>query len=281
MSTKQRSIPEIASQEPVMKLEKDIQRLALSYNLPLNLLLFSKYNLRINHISPNGKTYNIFAFCVMLLMNALYIYRTFILEISNKNLTFLESGLFQIFAIFYGTTVMSGFMMMFILDLVHRDNNVLLILKIQTIHRSIDFSKDIQCYIGRNWISTVAIICANIITNAVFYGSFEMLDIGVILDLVSDIMWVAVDINYVIVIRIIILLKKYLDKWIKMVLITNAEYDNDERSRKLFRMYQNILEAYNLYTKIFHVLVSPLVIQVSLLFNDPMNIVLQCAKVFN
>ena len=243
-------------QEPVNKLEKDIQRLALSYNLPLNLFLFSKYNVRNNRIYPSGKIYHVYAFFFMLFPSVLYIYRMCLVEVTNQNITYIESSLFSFFAVLFGTNILFGFMMMFILDFVHKDNNVLLILKTQTIHRSIEFNTEIRYYIAWNWISTVAIICANIIINVVYYGSFEMYDVATVLDMFSDIIWVAVDINFVIVIRIIILLKQYLDKWINMVLKTNYEYDFDQQCRKLLEIYQNILKAYYLYNRMFQVLVS-------------------------
>lgn len=241
---------------PNNRLEKDIQRSLLPFNLTLKMLLSSKYNLRNNHIYPNGKKYHIFAFCFTLFLSALHIYRTFIVDVIQQNMTRSEGDLFSCISVLYGTTVLFGYTMMCALDFTHNDNNILLIMKIQSIYKSIDFSTDMRCYIFWNWISIIIIICANVIITAIYYENIKTYDIGTILDIVSDIKWIELDINFTIVIRLIVLLTAYLETWIKNVRIMNCEYANDEQYIELFWIYQNIFEAYNLYKKIFHVLVS-------------------------
>ncbi|CAH1640535.1 unnamed protein product [Spodoptera littoralis] len=68
-------------------------------------------------------------------------------------------------------------------------------------------------------------------------------------------MFIALDVSIVVSMRFIILLRKYVEEWIKQALMVNYGRQDGERCNKLFRIYKNILKAYVLYKKIFHVLV--------------------------
>ena len=52
------------------------------------------------------------------------------------------------------------------------------------------------------------------------------------------------------------MLRKYLEEWIRNILVMNDEQENYGLTLKLLGIYQNILKAFNLYKKIFQVLVS-------------------------
>ena len=147
--------------------------------------------------------------------------------------------------------------MLFILDIMHKRNNVLLILKIQTIHKKINISKSIRSYIIWNWISILTTIFCEMILCFYHYGSVNASNIGEFaLDWICDIMFITFDIHLVVAIRIIILFRKYVDEWVKDILKLNYEQENDKQCVQLFEIYQHILKAYNLYKVIFNVLVS-------------------------
>ena len=236
-------------------LDKDFKRLVYSFNYALKLFMASKYNVQNDHIYPRGKKYQILAFCFMLFMNALCIYRMFTIDLTfrdewnmsylkNKILTFICSVFFFTFAI--------SFFIMFIVDEIHKTNNVLLILKMQNIHRSINFS--VKNFIIWNWISIITVISTDILVQTLFYMSIKYPFVfDLICDNVCDLMYIASDINLVIATRIIILLRKYLEKWVENILNIN---ENEEHYLKLFEMYLKIVKAYNLYSTIFRVLVS-------------------------
>ena len=236
------------------KLEKDIKRLVYSFNYPLNIFLTSKYEVKNNHIYATGPKYHIFAFCLMLSLNALCFFRIFVAE--EKNKTQQKYDIFSIPTIINFVTYIIGFNTMFLLDYMHKNNNISLILVIQTIYRTIDFSKSIGSFIFWNWISTIRIIFVHIFLNIVYYRTLTSFDIGLIIDDICDVMCMPFDLNFVIAIRFIILLKNYLDKWIEdLVTMSKGNFNNDEYL-KMFEIYGKILKAYCLYNEIFQVLVS-------------------------
>ena len=177
------------------QLQEDIRRIVYSFNCSLNLFLTSKYNVQNYHIYPNSVKYDVFAFILILCMNAIYIYQIHIAEfpLLKNN---LELGLFSFFVVINYMAYSIGVTMMFILDIVHKKNNVLLILKIQTIHRSIDFNKSIQSYIIWNWISLATIIFINVFVDVMFYKTYDDYDIILIFDVICDVTWITLDINF-------------------------------------------------------------------------------------
>ena len=241
------------------RLDIEVHKIAQSFNFVLNLLLASKYSVRDSHIYPRDKTYQLFAFSCAVLVNSLCIYRTYSVDITDIYMKNLESKLLQLFAVFYFITYLIGFTTMFILDLVHKNNYVLLIMMIQTVHRSIDFSRSIRSFISWNWITTISIIFINIFISAVYYSSaYYDYVIDIVCDYIADIMFTTLDINLVIATRIITLLKKYLGEWIQEIHKMNDVHENYEQCIKMFGKYKNIMKVYELHKKIFQVLVSSL-----------------------
>lgn len=237
------------------RLDTDIQRIAYSFNFPLNLFLTSKYCLHENNLYSSGLKYIFFALCLTCFMSVLCFLRMFTVEDAKVKKTQYQYDIFSLSTIVNFFSCFIGFTLIFGLDLIHRNNNVLLILNLQNIYRSIDFSKSIQDFIVWNWISTTINTCVHIFINALYYGPLMISDVGFILDAICDLMCIPLDLNFVIAIRIIILLKKYLDEWIKKVLKITEEQNNDEKCFELIRTYGKILNTYNLYTKIFQMLV--------------------------
>ncbi|PZC79315.1 hypothetical protein B5X24_HaOG201013 [Helicoverpa armigera] len=239
------------------RLEKDMQKIVFSFNLAVNLFLTSKYNLRNNRIYKNGKLYHTFAFFLTLFMNACCIYRMVVLaaaEAHNKNKQ-LEWSIFIRLMVFYFFNNILGFTTVFILDFVHSENIVLLILEIQSLNRRFRFRDVVQSYIIWNWISLVTIICCNMIRNTIFYISWGYDHVvDQVIDIIMHTLLIALHLNVVIATRIIILLRKYLEEWINIIR-TNSHHNNDELCQELFDIYEIILRAYNLFGKIYQFLV--------------------------
>ena len=148
---------------------------------------------------------------------------------------------------------------MFIMNVVHRNSNVSLILMIQNIHGNIGLSKGYQSFIMWNRIVIISTICMNMITNALYYVTFDYTCVReMLLDALSDFAIMATDINVVIATRIIMLLRKYLDEWIENVLTMDGEWEDGDQCLKLLEIYQNILKTYDLFKKKFQASVSTL-----------------------
>ena len=239
------------------RLDEDVKRIANSFNFVLNLFLASKYKIQYGYIYPVLKRYQIFSFCCVLLINSMCCYRMYSVDITDIYMKHLESKLLKLFAVFYFITYLIGFTTMFLLDLVHKNNYVLLILMIQTVHRNIDFNRNIPSFISWNWITTTSIILINIFISAIYYTScYYDYIIDIVFDSIFDFMYTTLDVNLIIATRIIILLKKYLDEWITEILMFHDEHENYERCGKLFENYKNIFKVYDVYKNIFYVLVS-------------------------
>ena len=241
------------------RLDKDIQGIAFSLNCTLSMFFHSKYNLRDGFIYPNGKTSRIVSILCMLFMNLSSISRIMNINVRdmNNDMTSLEEDFFTLLASFLIVTFILGFTTMFILDIVHRNNNVLLILNIQNIFKSIDLSQSIQNLIDWNWISTITIVIYNIFIHTLYYWTSHYPDIiDLIVDCIIGILFFALEINLVVATRIIIILRKCLDQWIEDFLMMNGERDTYASYLKFLQIYRNIIKAYNLYKRIFQVLVS-------------------------
>ncbi|PZC77060.1 hypothetical protein B5X24_HaOG200709 [Helicoverpa armigera] len=248
---------------------KDIKRIFLPFNLALNLFLNSKYEIRNNNIYPNGPKYNIFASFFLILMNALCVYRMFTFDVADNSS--IEEDLTKAILGFLGTSfyfvTLIGFTITFISNTLHRENVVLLILMIQTIYRSIDISKSINSYIIRNWICLVIVIISDFTERLMYHVTchyhvlFEQA-----FDIITDIMPLVLDINIMLFNRILVLLRIYLEEWIKIVETTND--DDEEQWVRFYKIYTNILNAFNLNAKVFEWLVRliPYLMQNSIIF---------------
>lgn len=261
MSQKREYLPKPAFQVPPNnRLEKEVKQIVSSFNLPLRLFLFSKYNVLDNHIYPNQNKYQLLlSFSRIVFFNLMCFHRMYaVLDVINarkKNITITDSLVFWFLLIMFTIIHSFSFTMLFILDIIHKKNNVILILKIQTIYKSIDFGTSVRSYIIWNWISIFITVCVNVTVFVGFYTTMYYKSVvTLILDAYTDFSFVVFDINLIIAIRITILLRKYIYEWIKHVLMIN--YENNQRCQKLIEIYQNVLEVFSLFKSIFQLLVS-------------------------
>ena len=249
---------------PNNRIDKEIRELVRSFNFPLGILLSSKYKIRNNHIYPfQNKCFFFLSFCRMLFFNSMCFYRMYSTLSTNVFAKFVNSVSAQDFTLIFVLILFTlqhsfSFTMLFILDVVHSNNNVSFILNIQTIHKKIDFRKSFPTYIIWNWISIFITITADISVFTTFYSSFSYMSAVVdFLIMFTDWSFFAFDINLMIATRVIVLLRKYIEEWIGDVQKMNDNHDIDELyCHKMFETYQDILETYNLYKTLFHILVS-------------------------
>ncbi|KAF9800839.1 hypothetical protein SFRURICE_009313 [Spodoptera frugiperda] len=236
------------------KLEKEIQRVVHSFNFPLKIFCASKYNICHDRLYPRGHKYQCLAFCFTMFMNLVCTYRMFTVDITDQNMSESENDMVILLSALYYLLYIIGFTVMFILDILHKQDNVFIIIEIQAIHRSLDFSKNIWNYIIWNWVSIFAIIFINFYMYASFVILYEnSTSLEILTDYFCDIVFTTFEVNYVISIRIMMLLKQYLDEWTRGVLMENQQV-NEDRNLRLFGSYGHILKAYELYQKTFEVL---------------------------
>ena len=242
---------------PKNRIGKQVQKIVHSFNFALHLFCSSKYYVQNNHIYPRGKKYLLLSFCCMFLMNVLYLYVAFSIDATDLNMKQTENNMISVLGSFCYFIQAFCFTMLYILDIVHRYNNIFFILEIQNIHEDIYAKKSMQSYIIWNWVSLLTFISLDIYIHIIYFMYRINLPFTTVsLQFFCDIMSIIFDVNYIIAIRFIILLKKYLDQWILEILASDVEENNNEHCQKLLKVYQNILKGFEMYKRIFQILVS-------------------------
>ena len=239
------------------QLEKEVQRIVYSFNFPLHLFLSSKFYVQNNHIYSRGILYLLSSFLYLLITGVVLFYHGFLIEHKDHNMKQTANTFFSILVSLFNIIQFICLTLLFCLHIVHRHNNINLVLKIQTIFNSINFKNSIRSYVMWNYISILSYICLDFYCFSVyviFHSNAPF--IGIVTELLGTVAYLSFDVNYILAIRLIILLKICLDEWIKEILAIHDTENNNEHRQKMLDIYQNIFEAYNLYNTIFRVLVS-------------------------
>lgn len=229
-------------------IERDIQKLFNPFYLLEHIFLMTKFRVRDNFVYPHGpklKTAMSMSWTIILI---LCVYNIFTRYGQVSHLLKTKTQLFLVFFyLFYNTL---SILVVFILNVMHDYKNVLLILNIQMIHKRIKTNRKSHKYnIVWNWISSVAIICINILLLACctkVATSFDYVDLFVIF------FYINIDFNIMYATRIITMLNIYLFNFNNYYLLTDQQ---EEEFENFFKIYQTIMKAYNLFNKVFNFLV--------------------------
>lgn len=238
------------------KLDKDIKKIFDYPILNINPYMILKFNIKNNRISPAKRRYDIISFFFTFITNALCIYRLFTVDFTTVA-TSTVNKLVVVPARCYPMITIFALTVTFILSFVHKHNIVSFILKIETLNRSINIKKDIKPFVIWNRIYIAMVFIMNIFILGVFYSTFAYLGTNDrILDCFNDVVCILTDINSIMSIRMIVLLRKYVDEWVKMLMELKQERENYEKCISLFETYEDILAAHDLYKTIFQTVVS-------------------------
>lgn len=155
-------------------------------------------------------------FISVILVNAMCFYRMFTDDVGD-GIIIGDIVIVSVFNMSYYIYYSFGYFMIFILNIIHSRNNVLVILRIQMIHKSIDFSQNIKSVIIWNWVSLLCTLAFNIFFSTVYYLSWTYSNcVDFTFDIVSDVMFITFDINLVYAFRVVTLLRKYLEECINI-----------------------------------------------------------------
>ncbi|PZC77057.1 hypothetical protein B5X24_HaOG200706 [Helicoverpa armigera] len=231
------------------RLDKDVQRILFPFNFFLTMFLSSKYCIRDNYITPSKRKYyvfGLFGICIITAANVHQMYG----QIANMDLN--KRGL--LILIFLHVTQIFNFALSIVLNIIDCHKNVLLIVIIQAIHRSFDFSKSIRNLVFYSWMILLIGLCINVYTIA--YG-YAILQSWHILSFIHDVLMVVLDIDLIYKIRLLILLTTYLNEWIKNICLKKDDWQQDQANCvNLFATYQNILKAYDVSNELSEIIVS-------------------------
>lgn len=229
------------------RLEKDIQKMMFPVHLMFSIFLASKYTIKDDYVTPKGRVYRIFTFVFVAVLFGMTVNRLFFegIEDTLGLYNFDLVSLFYIYFCFFYLTLLA---ILFYLNMIHSEANISLILLIQKIYLGLDFSDNLKIITRRNWIGIVGTFLLNIFLQYLFYTTFDEFHL---IDTILDFLFTIFDLNLVYSLLVLLLLRRYLEKWIKLVI---GDFD-DKTSVKLFIIYRNIIEAYNHYKTTFKLLV--------------------------
>ncbi|KAF9799864.1 hypothetical protein SFRURICE_017098 [Spodoptera frugiperda] len=241
-----------SSSSPVhYPLDEDIQRMFYPFNCLLLLLCTPKYAIRNSYIVPNGITRTILSFlsvCFVIIVSVFYL---FFQEQNDVYASAHEGAIELVITIFLHILYISITIMIFVLNIIHSKDNILLMVSIQKIYRSFIIIKGVNSFVIWNWI----IAGVTIISNIAIYTSFHMTSNGVYIFtlplLIRNCMYATVDVNCVYAIRVLALLNKCLDEWVDRIARLNEEEEYYMNTTKLVNVYLDILKAYKLYKTLF------------------------------
>lgn len=228
---------------------KDVHQMCYPFHLMLTSLFSAKFNLRNSFITPNGRTYYIVMLFMVLLVTVSYSCRIYF----NYTYEMVPYGELQtlttvVFYIYYCVC----FNTLYIFSITKSQTNILLILKIQLIHKSIYNNKSMKKNVICNWILCLIIVFCNIVIYTclfIFKPSYTLWD------LVFDALFISFDVNLIYAIRIIMLLTDYVNEWKRNVELMNTGEENVTYCKKMVKVYETILEAFELYKKVSELLV--------------------------
>lgn len=234
--------------------DKDLQLVLKPLNLAQNLFFCAKFSIRDNFVTSNSRCYNYFSiFCAILYT----IFLSILLIISCVYLFSRTTVLIIILQMFYQAySACFGYTVNIISNIVHCNNNVCLLLKIQHVLRSLKIDgRYLRRVLFFNWIAVVFISILYILGK--INENFKI-EVNTIIIQSPTILF---EVNILYATCIVKLLKKALNVWtaeVKMPITQGLEdkcYWN-----KMFKMYLNILESYDLFQKTFRLLVRLLLL---------------------
>lgn len=229
-------------------LGKDTQKLFYLFYLLQHMFLSIKFKIRNNFIYPNGSKLNIAMSTFWMVLFICYIYRVFTRYggvLGTRHFFKSETHFFLVY--FYFVYNSFAIVAVFILNVMHTHNNVLLVLNIQTIHEHIQIEKKCHKFnIMWNWISFLSIIFVDVLVLALFFVLY--FDYA---DIIVDYLFIIFDLNFIYAIRIITLLKTYLINFKNKYLVTNSTQNCED----ILKLYKIFMQAYTLFDKIFNFMV--------------------------
>ncbi|PZC77055.1 hypothetical protein B5X24_HaOG200704, partial [Helicoverpa armigera] len=251
----------IPSSQPVAlsknRLNKEVYRIIYPFHLIFLVLCSSKYTVKYNFILKDGVLRKIVSFlsvCFVVIVSSCYMF----LEKYTAYINNVQS-IKIIFFIFHGVLILYCIanIMLFSMNIALSKQNIELILKIQLVHTNIDFSKSSKNFIIWNWIYLIIFLVIDLAISSSYYVTYYEQDVVDALGYLCNYLFAVFDMNVIYACRLITLLRKYLNKWSKVILKL-SDGVNNRNCGQLFEIYDNIIRAFQLYKTVFQVVVSSL-----------------------
>lgn len=229
-------------------LQKDIKIILYPFYFVHNVFLSPKFTIRNSFIYPIGNKFNII---IGLLLSILIIsYHYAAMYIHEVDARYRDNKILSFLMYTYGVANHHETATVFILNILHNKNNVLLVLIIQTLNENINIGEKCKMdFVIWNWISYLSIVCVElllILYNNIAYNSHFV-------NFCIELLCIIFTLNLMYFIRLITLLNNYLMKFYKNILLVENHQGKDKA--KILEIYKKIMKAYTLWKKTSHVLV--------------------------
>lgn len=234
-------------------LDKELQRFLKPLNLLQNLFLLPKYNISDNFITPNDRKSKVKSLCVGLLMIIIIFYHNVILINDNKQTGFNTTVIliYCLNSILYA----ANWIFTEIQSIFYSDENVQVVVLIEEIYKLLK-GEDVRLkkLILWNWIYFGILFlttCIVFISLHMYYMYFDIYDIF------CDTVIAFLHLNLIYTVRIIRLLKIFLQKIIHEIESFNNDNNTDEVDcHHIYLKCKKIISVYNIHSKGFQPLVS-------------------------
>lgn len=226
-------------------LNRDIKNIFLPSDLMQHLFLSTKFVIKNGILYPIGMMYNIIV--VFFLITIFVCWCSRLINSFDSALNGISDTAMGILFYFYGISLI----IFYIFNSLRINSYITLISKIHFIQDNLNF-KGIKCFIVWSWMSNVITLFVNFALVFTFYTFIPHFNF---LDVLIDVFYINFDVHFIYSLQFIILLRHYLNYWNDNLLKHIGE-ETDEYWMKLFEIYKSIMEAYDLYKKLFQILVS-------------------------
>lgn len=229
-------------------LQNDIKIIFYPFYFVHNIILSSKFIIKDNFIYPIGNKFNIMLGLLLAVLFVSFIY----FDMYSDSYTVIYKGKKILAYLMYLYSLANYFQIVavFILNIIHNKNNVLLVLSIQTLNEDINIGETCKMdFVIWNWISYLSIVCVELLLIIYDYIYYFTDYINICLEVLN----IKFALNFIYVVRLITLLKIYMMKFHKKYLAVENHQGRDKA--KVFNTYQQLIQTYTLWRKISHVLV--------------------------
>lgn len=215
-----------------------------------SLFLCSKYKIRDNIVTAN-ETYSCVFSCAVGLFIIIFSHLYSLFQDSTFGIRVKGMLSFLIYLGAIGNMVccVTGFILNYYTSWLHRHDNVFLLLKIQNAFKNLQID-------SRKFKSlVVALNCYHYFWLGYFCCIFEAFRWW---DIINSYVAILFDVNCIYMTRLLHLLTQYLKEWMKLLNRPGSieESDDEAYSIRVFNVFMDILDAYQLLKKTYEVLVS-------------------------
>lgn len=235
-------------------LERNLQSALIPMHIMLVLFFCAKFNIWDHKITPTGVYHTIFSALstLTILCGCFYFMLGSSFAVFSGGFSYFQylNKVYVHFLLFFGICLN------FYINIIHKYNNVFVILKVQSIYQILKINEIFKRLVFSNWAYVITLNCFHIAWVFYSYYDYELNIVGVGISFMSY-CFVSFDMTLLYAARVMKLLTKPLECWVKTVKRSGrvANSENECYWNTMFEVYMEILEVYEICEKTFHQMV--------------------------